>query len=235
MNKLKLLLPCITAASMLVAVHAGASSKKNFYVTVPFGYDFLTNKKNNVGASPSATLKNTPFVGLGAGYDFGGIRAELSFNYRNKMNAVIDSVRTGTAAYGKYSEMKIKAYSLMLDLYKDFDIGSDFTPYVTAGLGCTRFKTGDYTFTRYGSRTNLPIRGSSTTESGKSSNSFAWRVGFGMNYKLTDAMDFGLGYAYNYLGKITRIDPYGIQKGDGSSNKLKFASNEIVANIKFKF
>lgn len=238
MKKNILLSSCLISATLLLSTQASAmAAQKNFYVAIPFGYDFLSKPKSNHDATFSdAKIKNTPFVGLAIGYDFGGVRTELSFNYRNNMKfSINDRVAVTDTTYGTYSAMNVKAYSFMLDIYKDFDIGSEFTPYINGGIGLTRFKTGDYAFTKYRSTTNNPILRGATTSAGKSSDSFAWRVGVGMNYKVSAAVDVGLGYSYNYLGKIKRENPYSLQKTEGGMDSVKFRSNEILASIKFKF
>ena len=233
MKKNILVATCLATVALMAGSQAIAASKKNFYVAVPFGYSFVSKPKSNDGSFAVAKLKNSFLVGVAAGYDFGGMRTEVSFGYRNNMRFTINDVVTkNNGNYANYSSMSVKAYSFMVDLYKDFDIGSDFTPYVGVGLGVTRFKTGDYSYTNY-SKANVLLQ--TTSSVGRSSNSFSWRVGLGMNYKLTESVDVGLGYAYNYLGKITRNDPLGLRKNTGAVDKVKFRSNEIVANIKFKF
>jgi len=234
MKKNILFATCLASTVLMICSNASAASRNKFYVAVPFGYSFVNNSKSSEGSLASTKLKNTPMVGLAAGYDFGEVRTEISVGYRNNMRFTINDVVSTGGNYGIYSSMSVKAYSFMVDLYKDFDIGSEFTPYIGLGLGFTNFKTGDYTFSRYLKSNNQPF-GKTATSTGKSSTSFSWRIGLGMHYKLSESVDFGLGYAYNDFGKVTRNDPNGILRGTGTTNKVKFKSNEILATIKFKF
>ena len=233
MKKNKLLVISCLSAVLLSAASSQALTQKSTgsYISVPFGYSFVNNPKSS--AFSSGKLKNTPLVGLAAGYDFGGLRTELSFTYRNNLKFTNNYQVTSTVYNYAFNPMSVKSYSFMLDVYKDFDIGSEFTPFINAGLGVTRFKTGDYTSYRITNSTGFVRAETYPTAGAKTSNSFAWRVGAGMNYQLTQSVDFGLAYSFTYLGKVSRLNPH--DDGTGQvTNKIKFRANEIIASLKFK-
>lgn len=132
--------------------------------------------------------------GLAIGYDFGnsmGVPLRLEVEYA----AFTTANATKTATFLTPSDAKAQYHSslqsLFLNAYFDIDTGSNFTPYVGAGLGIgfNRFKA---TYNLFGDK--------GTLGSHRSSN-FAWNIGVGCAYNFTDNIAVDFGYRYAQFGK----------------------------------
>lgn len=138
-------------------------------------------------------------VGLAVGTDVGfyydvPVRVEIEYMYRteSEFQNGSRSVRnltppptTLTASQG----FKVRAHSLMFNGYYDINTQTDFTPYIGAGLGLAYLDT-DYK----ASTTN------GTASSSDQSWNFAWSLGAGVAYHLSDVLALDLGYRYLDLG-----------------------------------
>lgn len=82
----------------------------------------------------------------------------------------------------KYTSQKATITTFMLNGYYDFRNESDFTPYVSFGLGVL------------GAKRHLSINHVGYIE--ESNSAFAWNAGFGVNYKVMDNLEIGAGYRY---------------------------------------
>lgn len=103
-----------------------------------------------------------------------------------------------------YLHIRKRMNTLMVNTYYDFYTGTNFTPYVSLGV--------DTTFLKY-ERTGLIYGGDNEdadTDS-KSKTRFAYAVGFGGNYKITDNWSRDILARYTYGGKIS------VSTGDNSA------------------
>ena len=224
MKKKLLLLSCLSSIVFASNLHAH-EQKTGFYVNVPVGYSFVSKPKTGVTYS-DAKLKNATIFGIGAGYDFDVVRAELNLTFRNKYKFTNNDIATSLNSTRSFLPFNIKATTLMLDLYKDFAIGSDLTPFVFAGIGYSKISTGDY---NYQSTSTISYAVTTlNTVAGKSSNSFAWRLGFGGSYKINQIVSLNLSYSYTHVGSVSRVNPK-----TAVNDKIKINANEIIAGVRF--
>ncbi len=170
----------IASANIAVADDHGMGG--NFYAGISAGYSILDDvdfKENNA----NATTKTADFGGglsglLRGGYDYGSIRAELELGYRN---LDIDSVSTATNASGD-----VNFYSVMVNGAYDFDTGTQFTPYISLGLGAAIVE-GDASYTQSDGSTNESKNFYGVAPAGQ--------IGLGVSYAVSSEVDLTGGYS----------------------------------------
>ena len=110
------------------------------------------------------------------------------------------------------------ASTLFLNLYYDFRNSTAFTPYVGAGLGMA-FNYANYTFSARGLNANFDDH--RTT--------FAWNVGAGVAYDITDNFAVDLGYRYVNLGY------YEVDLPEGDKVKNQPGNHEFMLGLRYTF
>lgn len=167
------------------------------------------------------------------------VRAELEYTFRGKadfnnttnrayFNAIGDAYAVGNA------DATVKSQSLMANVYYDFKNTSDFTPYVSAGIGAS-FNKLDVT----------EYQAVYATSANDKKTDFAWSVGVGVNYALDKDLDLDLGYRYVDLGKVnasTLVAWNGSYDGvtsfvgaTASDYEAKLKSHDFSIGLRYKF
>ncbi|WP_272691276.1 outer membrane protein [Providencia sp. PROV132] len=171
--------------------------------------------------------------GLALGYDFDSqfdipVRAELEFMARDKANAtynIRNRVRNGVTQTRDIKN-QVKLNTLMVNGYYDIKNSSDFTPFVSVGLG---YAAVDFKTTR--ADVNNPGISESYTNT-HTANNFAWSVGAGVNYAINEDWDMGLSYRYLDAGKADITTA----AGDGKhTSKVKVKTNDIMFGLTYRF
>lgn len=133
---------------------------KGFYATLGLGASWPQNVTGNtsiVGIPVSGSYSlGGGFAGeIGAGYDFGTVRTEVTYTYNNA------NINRGTlSALGQSGSLSISngnvnTNSVMASAYVDIPTKSRWVPYVGAGLGYTNVGWGAYSASLGAS---LPLR-----------------------------------------------------------------------------
>lgn len=138
---------------------------------------------------------------LAVGYDFEKafdtpLRVELEYSLFSRASA------ERRFAYGEFiddedltREQTYRIQTLFFNAYWDFDTGTDFTPYIGAGLGMAFIKT------EANSRGENPLEGSWNMDFGsKTVTNFAWNLGLGLGYDISDSWTLDVGYRFVGLG-----------------------------------
>ncbi len=171
--------------------------------------------------------------GLALGYDFANqfdipVRAELEFIARDKANAtynIRNRVRNGVTQTRDIKN-QVKLNTLMVNGYYDIKNSSDFTPFVSVGLG---YAAVDFKTTRVD--VNNPGTSENYTNT-HTANNFAWSVGAGVNYAINEDWDMGLSYRYLDAGKADITTAV----GDGEhTSKIKVKTNDILLGLTYRF
>lgn len=164
-------------------------------------FDGESLKKNkNVGGFRAA-------YGIAMPFDSGELRTELEYGYNGKVKFTED-------ADEDHVDVTIKSQSLMANIYYDFFTGTNLTPYVGAGIGYARLKNN--------------LDDSDGTSFAKSNNNFAWNVGVGFNYALTENLDIDVSYRFTDYGKVK-------YKGQIDGFTVKQRGNEFNFGIRYRF
>ena len=153
---------------------------------------------------------------LALGYDFYSqfgvpVRAEVEY-----------ALRGNSEKSWNYDVLGVKgawnASTLFLNLYYDFRNSTAFTPYVGAGLGMA-FNYANYTLSAPGYNANFDDH--ATT--------FAWNVGAGVAYDITDSFAVDLGYRYVNLGY------YEVDLPAGAKVKNQPCNHEFMLGLRYTF
>lgn len=196
-----------------------AYDSEGYYLRLDTGYGFARDAK--AGGAPVTgrvnEVEGSPVVAAGAGYRFSRyFRADVTTGYAGSYELNDrDSAGNGWKA-------DIEAWSTFLNLYAEYPLG-EWSPYLTAGAGVSRNKTG--TLTR--SPTALTIPGKTTTE-------FAWQAGAGVGYALSPNWSLDLGYRYVDAGQFKTGDT----ASDGTSGNTvngDLRSHVAMLGIRYSF
>lgn len=169
--------------------------------------------------------KNDTVAGLRIAYGVSiplwdsSIRTELEYGFNGK--AKLDG-RSSAPDLNYKSD--IKSQFIMANVYYDFDLGSDWTPYVGAGIGYARVKAD-----------NQVSYANETSSLSKSSGNFAWNLTAGITYDMTENLSIDASYRYMDYGKAKTSGnlEFGAQKYRAHSDS-KVRSNELNLGIRYR-
>lgn len=119
-------------------------------------------------------------AGISVPTAFGAVRTELEYRMNEDAEDEI----------AKIIDTTVETQSLMLNAYVDIDTGTKFTPYIGGGIGYAKVK-GSF---------NEPIYGS---EGSMDDNNFAWQIGLGASYAITQNVALDAGYRYVDFGDFS--------------------------------
>lgn len=210
MNKTLLL---AGVAAVLVASNANAV-EFNQYVSGKLTYSDASHDVKWSDEDESGKMKFSDNVwggSLAYGVKTGAVRTELELNIKQDAEKKVTEGDETTKA-------TMENNSIMVNAYYDIDTGTKLTPYVSAGMGVSRLKGA--------------IKWSEPDESGKFSKSktnFAWQIGAGAAYALTDNVSIDAGYRYTDAGDVN------VKNEEGGSNKFEAQSHEFLLGARYTF
>ncbi len=156
--------------------------------------------------------------GAAAGYNWMSsdlpIRTELEYMYHSDFKY-------------KYSDSnasltdKITLHTLMLNGYWDFYNSTSFTPYINGGAGIAWVKE----------------KFSATTVTAPSSNTstnFAFNVGAGVGWNMTESIILDLAYRYNYYGSGKKVTATSTNKYIKSQVK-DIGTHDVLLGLRYQF
>lgn len=208
------LLVALVLPGMAKAEGTGMYLAPKFLMSIQNNYPTVEIGPNDVSEGYSQfTLGGA----LALGYDFNSqfgvpVRAEVEYALRGNSEKSWN--------YDKILDLKgaWNASTLFLNLYYDFRNSTAFTPYVGAGLGMA-FNYANYTFSARGYNANFDDH--RTT--------FAWNVGAGVAYDITDNFAVDLGYRYVNLGY------YEVDLPEGGKVKNQPSNHEFMLGLRYTF
>ena len=191
----------------------------NFQGTDEGGYD------EGIGGRHDSTFGGS----LAMGYDFAKkfnvpVRAELEYA------AFSSAEKRGQGTEPGYSwnvSQKNRVQTLFVNAYYDFAGSSRFTPYVGAGLGAEfiKAKAGYNDSTGY----------SDSIASGTRTN-FAWNLGLGFGYRLSERVTLDAGYRFVSLGKVsTKWEQWSDGSGDWRMKTKDMYQHQLGVGLRFCF
>ncbi len=225
MNK-KLLL--VGVIGTLVSTNVKANELRQ-YISLKTTYSDMNNKYKETFTEKDnkytykwineSDLDDTVWGGsLAYGIKYGSLRGELEANLHQDLNRTYESHTIDEDSYSAKATLKNK--SLMLNAYYDIETGTKFTPFIGGGVGYSRLKVE-----------------ADAINYSKSFNQFAWQIGAGVSYAVTDKANIDFGYRYVDYGKITlghnKIKEdmwFGTEK-----DSLDMYSNEFYLGVRYNF
>lgn len=152
---------------------------------------------------------------LAVGYDFYHrfnvpLRAELEYGiYGGGSGDADSSIRTdrilpgglnlGATARGSFGIDIVNIQTLMANVWWDFRNSSAFTPYVGGGIGLSFIHAKGDLSLEYSIPGN-PSKSFSGDLGGRTTTNFAWQLGAGCAWNITDTVALDLGYRFMSLG-----------------------------------
>jgi len=238
MKKVHLII--MTSLALVATLALGtafAADKGGIYVGVKGGYEYKDHTSSGLTDSAAAgvnqnatswdkwTDKSGYTIGGAIGYNFAGmglpVRAEAEYLYHdqfkyNANNATGNNAGPGTGVFSA----KMNIHTLFANFYYDIKTGTAFTPYVGAGLGVAWIDqkvSGLMPSTVAGGSSWAATDDKSTTTT-----NFAWNVGAGVGYSMTDNIIVDLGYRYTDFGDG--------KKFSNAAGTLNFQVKDITAH-----
>ena len=227
----------LLAAAATLALSPAAHAYEGLYGAIGAGLSLLKDGDvSNDGPGGGGSLifdssaDHSSGIGVYAalGYDFGNNwRSELEFSHRNND---IDSI----AAYPGYSGFPTGTISgdtttvaIMLNVLRDFDMGSRFTPYIGGGIGFA-----DVDNDIIGSNAaGVPVA-PLTIAYGTNSRTFAYQGIAGVAVDLAESLALDL--SYRYFG-TTKENVVGTVNGSPASIAAGYASHSFFAGLRWNF
>jgi opacity protein-like surface antigen len=218
----------LLCSSVALSLDKTTASDQSWFVTAGIGAS-STNADNAVQQGPNAG--NAPSVGyevdsnavysLGLGYNLGNgiaVQGDLRTREFTTDTGAIAANASGQFAGNTYSvDGEVQSTSLMINAIYDIPNSSAFQPYVKAGIGVAKNEVEmsqqiSPLFSVIGDTSTIGSACAGTTYCfpDDSSTEFAWSVGAGVRYNITDTFGVGLDYQYIDLGEAaTGVDPNG--------------------------
>ena len=210
--KLRLLFAAAAASAVAFAAPVRAQ-EKGFYATLgagfssigDVGYDESYSGTDSLGSFNGTTNYNlnlgTGFAGeAGVGYDFGDVRAEVTYVYGSASlgTATFSGTESGTILGTTYTNSTysgsfdasgtLSTNSVFVSGYYDIPTKSKFTPYFGGGIGYTNVRipktTGTASFTAAGTTTTATV-----TVPSDSAGAFGYQAKIGLGYGVSETAD----------------------------------------------
>ena len=215
-------------------VGIGINMRPNFVSEGPAGID-----TNPAASWLSRDMKDTPFIGIGVGYQFtdylrGDITAEYRAATRFRANAAYP--RTATDIAYPFYDGEMTSTVVLANGYADLGNYNGLTPYVGAGIGAAYNKTGDIfqhtSFPAYGTYADGVLQGQGKWN-------LAWALHTGVTWDVNSRLKLDVGYSYKNLGSI-RSGELRCNEGGGVVTKCNewlnlknLASNDLHVGMRW--
>lgn len=182
-----------------------------------------TSSRPGVGQFVSGDEKHNFFNGaIAAGYQFGnGWRSEGEYVFKKKSEYTSGS----TTFASSYNHHKVDAQRLMLNVYRDYALGYDFSVYGMLGLGVAKVKSDGW-------QGNTSRQYASSTQ-----NNLTYSIGAGVTYTAIERLSFDLGYRYVDMGNIeSGYNNFTNARGlKDEQMKARLVSNEFTLGARYLF
>ena len=209
MKKNLLIIFVILLTLFLTAPVYGA---EGLYVSGYFGFAMASDSDLTDSTVPGVTVNTEfdtgPALGAALGYDFNKFRVEGEISYQKN-----DVSQIGSQGVLLNNTGEVTAFSFLINGYYDFINSSAFTPYISAGLGFAQVEFN-----------NLDISGLGFSGSNDEDTVFAYQVGIGLGYAVTEKITIDVRYRY-----------IGTEDSEYDTTKAEFASNNLLFGVRVSF
>lgn len=234
----------IMAAFLLTAAFVpSASAQLTPYVSAKLAYAHIKNDVDNtLNLDYGSESINVPVVNkelsdnknglrLAAGVTvpvdeiWGDIRAEIEYAYNFKTNNTFLTTLEGDGGDGAvHYKNKLRSNVLFLNTYYDLETCTDFIPYVGAGIGYARL------------RNKATLTDGSLNQTFKDEN-FAWNIGFGLGYIVSENVTLDMGYRYTDYGSLSGHSQMEEFPGGMKQTRSKYdvTSHEVSVGLRYHF
>ncbi|HAS1961018.1 TPA: porin family protein [Enterobacter cloacae] len=226
--KMKALLIALPVA-MIPATVLAANTEEGYYGSAKYLQIEQRAKEMDTSARPGVGQ----FVGgkekehfggaaIAAGYQFGnGWRTEGEYTFKQKTEYT-----SGSSTFASsFNHLQTETERLMLNVYRDYELGYGVSVYGTAGLGVSKIKAGGW-------QGNAGREYASTTQS-----NLTYALGAGVSYTPVERLYVDLGYRYIDMGKIeSGYNSFTNARGlKDEQMKAHIVSNEFTLGMRYVF
>ncbi|HCJ7369202.1 TPA: porin family protein [Enterobacter hormaechei subsp. xiangfangensis] len=223
--------PMVAAISWLVLSGSAfaATGDQGYYAAASLQRAEQTAKEMDTSARPgvgdfvNGIDKNTHYNGsIAAGYQYGnGWRTEGEYVFKKKSEYTLGS----TLFPNGVNHHKVEAQRLMLNVYRDYQLGYNISVYGTLGLGIAKVESSGW-------QGNTSREYASATQ-----NNLAYSLGAGISYTPIERVSVDLGYRYVDMGKIESgynsfVNARGLKD---EQMKARLVSSEVVLGVRYLF
>lgn len=164
---------------------AQAEQGKGFYATAGVGAAWpqdVTGKSTVLDIDVKAEYSlGVGFAGeVGAGYDFGNVRTELTYLYNNASLDRLKVKALGQEITSSVSSGDVNTNSVMVSTYVDIPTKGRFAPYLGGGIGYTNVSWGSY---------SVSALGTNVKQSAGNQGVFGYQGKLGMSYLASKTTD----------------------------------------------
>ena len=225
MKKLRAIWLSVAVLTIFSPVPAQAEDR-NVYISPKIMWTHLQHDSIGLFGSSRELTDNIIGGALAAGYDFHGgysypIRLELEVGMHDKVKYSEKPTGQTNAKIG----YEIDVATLFANIYFDYHNKTDLTPYIGGGLGMARLKatTKLSGFSPY----LAPMLKDDGFGKSETTWNFAWNVGVGVAYTMTESISLDLGYRYADFGSMTIVK--------GINDKYDITGHEVLLGARFSF
>jgi opacity protein-like surface antigen len=202
----------ISVCVLAIFFSSSAYSAEGLYVSGNIGFAMLSDSDITDSTLPGATITTEYDTGwaLGGalGYDFNRFRVEGEISYQKNDVDKIGAMGVSFDASGDVSSLVF-----LINGYFDFVNDSGFTPYISAGLGYAKVEFND-----------LKVPAISSLSAGDDDSVFAYQVGLGVGYAVTEQVTIDVKYRY-----FATEDP------EFDTAEVEVASHNFLFGVRFNF
>lgn len=204
-----------------VALRDGGQIGSRFYAAGIMGSSFATLTSSQAPSATGPLFTSGGAIGLAMAMPDGAWRMEIEGRARDPL---VDT----TALDSDFSASTLAAsggWSTTTNLWRDYDLTDRLTTYIGGGIG-----GGGYQF---GVNQQYPVQDVTVIGSG-TVGGFAWQVGGGLAFALTDRITLDLGYRFFELasGSATAQVAQGVLPIDTASFDAGFSASELFFAIR---
>lgn len=182
-----------------------------------------TSSRPGVGSFVSGNERENFFNGaIAAGYQFGnGWRTEGEYVFKKNSEYTSGS----TIFANSFNHHIVDVQRLMLNAYRDYTLGNNFSIYGTLGLGIAKVESDGWqgnTSRQYGSNSQTNL---------------AYSLGAGISYTPIERVSFDLGYRYVDMGNVeSGYNNFNNVRGlKDEQMKARLVSSEVVLGARYLF
>lgn len=188
----------LATTAIAVAASGANAEASQFYVSIFGGGNWVEDDSAHLSINAGSTtfaLSEDPdagyvyggAIGMNLGQYVKGFRAEVEVSFRaNDINGTFQS-QTSLANTSGVIDADTSTLAVMANVWYDINIDPVIRPYVGGGIGWARVAANG---TLYATTPTTGVRFDDD------SNGFAWQIGAGVNFVVTEDAVFSVGYRY---------------------------------------
>ncbi|WP_058972367.1 outer membrane protein [Type-D symbiont of Plautia stali] len=214
---------------MAAGTAAASDTSEGYYASAKYlqsqqrAKEMDTSARPGVGQFVAGNEKaSNAAAALAAGYQWGnGWRTEGEYTFGQKSEFTSGSSTFATS----YNHLQTDVQRLMLNVYRDYQIGYNVALYGTAGVGVSKIKAGGW-------QGNTSRQYASTTQ-----NNLTYSIGAGISYTPIEQISLDLGYRYVDMGKIeSGYNTFANARGlKDEQMKAQLVENQFVLGARYLF